>query len=161
MTLSIRRAVPGDAALVDRFVRELADYEHLLHEVEGNEADFDQALFGPNPRVFCDLAEWDGTPVGQALWYYSFSTFSCRHGIYLEDLYVDPGFRGRGIGKALIARLAERCIDEGLSRLSWEVLDWNAPSIAFYQSIGAVARKEWVSNRLTGDALLRLAGRAA
>jgi GNAT superfamily N-acetyltransferase len=161
MTLSIRPAVSGDAPIVVRFVRELAQYENLLHEVEGGEAEFDAALFGPNPRVFCDIAEWDGVPVGQALWFYSFSTFSCRHGIYLEDLYVDPGFRGRGIGKALIARLARRCVDEGLTRLGWEVLDWNAPSIAFYQSIGAVLRKEWLSNRVSGDALKRLAESAA
>jgi len=158
MTLSIRPAVPGDAPLVARFVRDLAEYEQLLHEVEGRDADFDAALFGPNPRVFCEIAEWNGEPAGQALWFYSFSTFSCRHGIYLEDLYVDPALRGRGIGKALMARLAKRCVDEGLSRLSWEVLDWNAPSIAFYESIGAVTRREWLSNRLTGDALKRLAG---
>jgi GNAT superfamily N-acetyltransferase len=160
MTLTIRPAVPGDAGLVHRFVRQLAEYEQLLHEVEGNEADFDQALFGPSPRVFCDIAEWDGVPAGQALWYFTFSTFACRHGIYLEDLFVDPAYRGRGIGKALMQRLAQRCIDEGLARLSWEVLDWNAPSIAFYASIGAVERREWVANRVTGAALRRLAGGA-
>jgi GNAT superfamily N-acetyltransferase len=158
MTLSIRPAVSGDAPLVTRFVRDLAEYEHLLHEVEGGEAEFDAALFGPNPRVFSEIADWDGEPAGQALWFYSFSTFSCRHGIYLEDLYVEPAFRGRGIGRALLACLAKRCVDEGLTRLSWEVLDWNAPSIAFYESIGAVTRREWLSNRLTGDALKRLAG---
>lgn len=160
MSLTIRPAVPGDAPLVYGFVRELADYEKLLHEVEATEADMNAALFGETPRVFGDIAEWDGVPAGQALWFYSFSTFSGRHGIYLEDLYVSPAYRGRGIGKALLQRLAKRCVDEGLRRLTWEVLDWNAPSIAFYHSIGAVSRNEWISNRLSGDALQRLASSA-
>ncbi len=157
MSLTIRPAVSGDAALIFSFVRQLAEYERLLHEVEGSEADFDAALFGDSPRVFCDIAEWDGVPAGQALWFYSFSTFACRHGIFLEDLFVDPIYRGRGIGKALLQGLARRCIDEGLRRLDWQVLDWNAPSIAFYESIGASARREWISERVSGDALKRLA----
>jgi len=158
MTLLIRPAVQDDAGLIYTFVRRLAEYEHLLHEVEGTEADFDAALFGANPRVFCEIAEWDGAPAGQALWYYSFSTFTCRSGLYLEDLFVEPAFRGRGIGKALMQHLARRCVDEGLRRLDWQVLDWNAPSIAFYESIGAEARREWIPKRLSGAALRRLAG---
>jgi GNAT superfamily N-acetyltransferase len=157
VTLTIRPAVPGDAGLVHSFVRQLADYEKLLHEVEGTEADLDAALFGPNPRVFCEIAAWDGVPAGQALWFYSFSTFSCRAGIYLEDLFVDPARRGRGIGRALLRQLAKRCVDEDLKCLDWQVLDWNTPSIAFYESIGAVARREWISKRLSGDALTQLA----
>jgi GNAT superfamily N-acetyltransferase len=161
MTLAIRPAAPGDAGLVFEFVRKLAEYEKLLHEVEVTEADFAAALFGPVPRVFCDIAEWNGAPVGLAVWYYTFSTFSGRAGIFLEDLFVEPLHRGRGIGKALLQHLAKRCVDEGLRRLDWQVLDWNAPSIAFYGSIGAVARDEWLNRRLTGDALRRLASGTA
>ncbi len=157
MTLTLRPARPGDAALVLSFVQKLAEYERLADEVEAVEADFAAALFGDTPRVFCDIAEWNGEAAGFALWFYTFSTFAGRHGIYLEDLYVDPPFRGHGIGKALIVHLARRCIAEGLPRLDWQVLDWNEPSIAFYKSLGAVARPEWISKRVTGDALARLA----
>lgn len=155
--LTIRAARPGDGALVARFVNALAVYEKLEHEAVGTPADFEAALFGLAPRVFADIAEWEGKPVGFALWFYTFSTFEARHGIYLEDLFVDPEARGRGIGKALIAHLAKRCVDEGLPRLDWQVLDWNAPSIAFYDSIGAGARTEWISRRLTGEALAAMA----
>ncbi|MDR3372645.1 MAG: GNAT family N-acetyltransferase [Ancalomicrobiaceae bacterium] len=157
MSLEIRPARPGEAPLVLKFIGKLAEYERLSHEMAASEAALDAALFGPNPRVFCDLAFWEGEPAGFALWFYSFSTFLGEHGIYLEDLFVDVEHRGRGLGKALIIHLARRCVTEGLKRLDWQVLDWNAPSIAFYQSIGAVVRSEWVSNRLSGDALVRLA----
>ena len=156
MTLSIRSARPGEASLVLRFVRELAEYEKLLHEVDATEADLDDALFGENPRVFCDIAEWAGEPVGFALWFYTYSTFRGRHGIWLEDLYVQPEQRGRGIGKALIAQLARRCIDEDLPRLAWWVLNWNEPSRVFYRSIGAKAQDEWTVKRLEGEALAKL-----
>jgi GNAT superfamily N-acetyltransferase len=158
--LSIRAAQPGDGGLVADFVRKLAEYENLSHEAVGTVADFEAALFGPNPRVFADIAAWDGIPVGFALWFYTFSTFQARHGIFLEDLYVEPETRGRGIGKALIAHLARRCIAEGLPRLDWQVLDWNAPSIAFYDKIGATARTDWISRRLEGNALIQMAGGA-
>jgi GNAT superfamily N-acetyltransferase len=115
------------------------------------------ALFTPRPRVFCDLAEWDGAAAGFALWFYNFSTFRGRCGIYLEDLYVRPGQRGRGIGKALLTHLAGRCQAEGLARLEWAVLDWNAPSIGFYESLGALPQSEWTVYRLTGGALQALA----
>ena len=157
MTLSIRPARPGEAALVLGFVRELADYEKLTHEVETTEAMIDDALFGPSPRVFCDIAEWGGTPVGNAIWFLNFSTFSGRPGIYLEDLFVKPAFRGRGIGKGLMVHLAKRCIAEGWTRFEWSVLDWNTPSIEFYKSIGAVLKDEWTICRVNGDALKRLA----
>lgn len=156
MTLSIRSARPGEAGLVLRFVRELAEYEKLLHEVDATEADLDDALFGENPKVFCDIAEWAGEPVGFALWFYTYSTFRGRHGIWLEDLYVQPEQRGRGIGKALIAQLAKRCVDEGLPRLAWWVLNWNEPSRVFYRSIGAKAQDEWTVKRLEGEALAKL-----
>ena len=155
--LSIRPARPGDAGIVFQFVRELAEYEELTHEVEATEAMIDAALFGPNPRVFCDIAEWAGEPVGNALWFLNFSTFSGRSGIYLEDLFVRPAFRGRGIGKGLMAHLARRCVAQGWARFEWSVLDWNAPSIAFYRSIGAQLKDEWTICRVSGEALAKLA----
>src|SRR5215207_10687864 len=109
MALAIRRAQPGEAGLVLSFVRELAEYEKLLHEVEATEAHIDTALFGSNPRLFCEIAEWNNEPVGFAIWFINFSTFSGRSGIYLEDLFVRPAQRGKGIGKALLADLARQC----------------------------------------------------
>jgi GNAT superfamily N-acetyltransferase len=158
MTLSIRPAGPADAGLVLAFIRELAEYERLLHEVEASEADIARDLFGEAPRVFCDIAEIGGQPVGFALWFYTYSTFQGRHGLYLEDLFVRPEARGNGVGKALLARLARRCVDEGLGRLRWWVLNWNEPSIAFYRSLGAGPKDEWTTFGLEGPALERLAG---
>ncbi|QFR33333.1 GNAT family N-acetyltransferase [Ancylobacter sp. TS-1] len=157
MSLALRPARPEDAALILAFVRELADYEKLLHEVEATEDDIARDLFGPNPRVFCDIAEWDGQAAGFALWFYNYSTFRGRHGIYLEDLYVSPAFRGRGIAKALMRNLARRCIAEGLGRFEWWVLDWNEPAIRFYRSIGARPMDAWTVQRVTGEALATLA----
>ena len=155
--LEIRPARPGEAGLVLALVRELADYERLAHEVDATEAMIEAALFGPNPRLFCDLALWDGEPVGLAVWFYNYSSFRGRHGIFLEDLLVRPAYRGRGLGKALFTRLARRCRDEGLARFEWAVLDWNAPSIAFYESLGARAMDQWTIFRLSDEALARLA----
>ena len=157
MSLTIRPATPADPGLIPSFVRALAEYERLLHEVEATEADIAKSLFGPNPRLFCDIAEADGTPVGFAVWFYNYSTFTGRHGIYLEDLFVNPEARGLGAGKALLRRLAQRCRDEDLTRLEWAVLDWNAPSIAFYDSLGASAKTDWITRRLSGEALERMA----
>lgn len=159
MALTIRRAVKGDAALVLDFIKKLADFEMLGHEVEATEAQMDQSLFGDNPRVFCDIAELDGVPAGFALWFYTFSTFQGRHGIWLEDLYVEPSARGNGIGKALLSHLAKRCLDEGLGRLGWWVLNWNEHAIDFYKAQGAVMHDEWTTCRVSGDALKALAGR--
>jgi GNAT superfamily N-acetyltransferase len=125
--------------------------------VEAREADIARDLFGASPRIFCDIAEAGGQPIGFALWFYNYSTFRGRHGVYLEDLYVRPAARGRGAGKALLKRLARRCVDERLSRLEWAVLDWNAPSIGFYDSLGAEALKDWIVRRLSGEALAKLA----
>ena len=138
------------------FIRDLAAYEKLLDDVIATPADIEHALFAPQPRVFCDIAEWDGAPAGFALWFYNFSTFRGRHGIYLEDLFVKPVFRGNGIGKALLVGLAQRAVKEGCARVEWSVLDWNEPSINFYKSLGAVPLDEWTIFRLTGDALQSL-----
>jgi GNAT superfamily N-acetyltransferase len=154
--LSIRPAAPEDTALICAYVRELAEYERLAHEVEATEDDIRAALFGAQPKVFCDLAEWSGAPAGFALWFYTFSTFKGRHGIYLEDLYVRPEFRGRGAGRTLLAGLAQRCARERLGRLEWAVLDWNAPSIAFYERLGARPMSEWNVYRLADEALQAL-----
>ncbi len=153
----VRPAIPADAPLILTLIRELAEYEKLLDEVNTTLADVERLLFGPNPKAFCDIAELDGEPVGQALWFYNLSTFEGRHGIWLEDLYVRPEARGKGAGIALLRRLAQRCRDEGLARLEWVVLDWNAPSIAFYDALKAQTKSEWIIRRLTGEALDTLA----
>ena len=157
MSLTIRAARPGEAGLILEFVRELADYEHLLDHVAASVEDIDGALFGPSPRAFCDIAEWEGEPAGIALWFYNFSSFRGRHGLYLEDLFVRPAFRGKGIATSLMRNLARRCMDEGLGRFEWWVLDWNEPAIKFYRSIGAAPVNEWTVQRVTGDALRALA----
>ncbi|WGS01028.1 GNAT family N-acetyltransferase [Bradyrhizobium sp. ISRA443] len=157
MSLAIRRARPDEAGLVFSLVRELAEYEKLLHEVRASEADIDAALFGPNPRLFCDIAQWNGEPAGFAVWFVNFSTFAGSHGIYLEDLFVRPALRGKGIGKALLVHLAKECLANGWSRLQWAVLDWNAPSIAFYKSLGAELMDEWTICRVSDTALAALA----
>jgi diamine N-acetyltransferase len=155
----VRPARPEDAALIFALVRELAEYEKLLGDVDATEDQLARALFGAEPRVFCDIAEWDGEPCGFALWFMNFSSFRGRHGIYLEDLFVRPSHRGRGIGKALLVNLAGRCVEKGWTRFEWSVLDWNAPSIAFYKSLGASILDEWKICRVTGDALKTLAAR--
>lgn len=155
--LVVRPAVPADAPRILGFILALAEYEKLAHEVVATEADVARDLFGAQPRLFCDIAEADGAPVGFAIWFYNYSTFMGRHGIYLEDLFVAPQARGLGAGKALLRGLAQRCQAEGLTRLEWAVLDWNAPSIAFYDSLGATAKTDWITRRLAGDALKALA----
>ncbi|MGO4524376.1 N-acetyltransferase family protein [Microvirga sp. 2MCAF35] len=157
MSLVIRKAEERDASVIFSFIRELAEYERLAHEVDATQDDIAKALFSESPRVFADIAEWDGEPVGFALWFYNFSTFRGRHGIYLEDLFVRPAFRSKGTGKALLRHLARRCLDEGLTRLEWWVLDWNEPAVRVYRSIGAVPMDEWTVQRMTGEALRRLA----
>jgi len=157
MSLHIRRARPTETGLVLSLIRELAEYEKPLHEVEATEAMIDAALFGDNPLLFCEIAEWDGEPAGFAVWFVNFSTFSGRSGIYVEDLFVRPAYRGKGIGKALLAYLAKLCVEKGWARLQWSVLDWNTPSIAFYKSLGAVMMDEWTVCRVNGPALAALA----
>ena len=155
-SLHIRPAAAADAGLIVRFIAALAAYEKLSHEAKASEADILRDLFGPDPKVFCEIAEWEGEPVGFTLWFYTYSTFQGRHGIWLEDLFVDPAMRGKGIGKALLVNLARRCVAEGLGRFEWWVLDWNEPSIEFYKSQGGVMQDEWTKVRVDGEALLSL-----
>ena len=155
--VQVRVASPADTPLILSFIRDLAEYERLLHAVEATEADIRRDLFGENPRCFCDIAEADGQPVGFALWFYSYSTFRGRAGIHLEDLFVTPAARGLGAGKALLRRLAQRCVEADLGRLEWAVLDWNTPAIEFYDSLEAAALDDWTTRRLYGEALTRLA----
>jgi GNAT superfamily N-acetyltransferase len=157
--IRIRPAQAADVPLVRSFIRELAEYERLLEICEASEEEIAATLFSVHPRAFCDIAEMDGEPAGFALWFYNYSTFRAKHGIYLEDLFVRPQFRGRGIGKALLAHLARRALREGCARFEWAVLNWNEPSIAFYKSLGARAMTEWTSYRVEGEALKRLAAR--
>jgi len=154
----IRPASPGDVAEIHRLVRELADYERSLGQVSGSADDLGRSLFGPRPAVFAHVAEHEGAVAGYALWFLNYSTWTGRHGIYLQDLYVTAAARGRGFGRMLIAELARICVDRGYGRLEWAVLDWNAPAIGFYASLGAVVMDEWEVYRLSGPGLAALAG---
>ena len=153
----IRAAEREDRDLIFSFIRELAEYERLLDQVAATVDDIERALFGADARVFCDIAEFHRAPAGFALWFYNYSTFRGRYGIYLEDLYVRPTFRGRGIGKALLVNLAKRAVTENRARVEWAVLDWNEPSIAFYKSLGAKPSDGWTVFRLSDEALGDLA----
>ncbi len=155
--LIIRAAVASDVPLILSLVRELADYEKSPDSVLATEADLRRDGFGPSPRFECLIAEWNGEPAGFALFFYSYSTWDGHAGIYLEDLFVCPIFRGNGIGKALFQRLADRAVKEDLTRIGWTVLDWNTPAIDFYKSIGAVHTAEWQKMRLSGEALKAVA----
>ncbi|HEV7268178.1 MAG TPA: GNAT family N-acetyltransferase [Falsiroseomonas sp.] len=157
--LRLRDAGREDLRLVLRFIHALAEYERLAHEVRADEATLARFLFVEPRRAEALIAEWDGEPVGFAVWYYSFSTFLGRPSLYIEDVFVDPAMRGRGVGKAIFAHLAARAIRLGCGRMEWSVLDWNAPSIAFYRSLEAKPREGWTLQQLTGDALAALAAR--
>ena len=157
----IRPAHPDDVPVIVRLVRELAEYEQALEQVEMTQEQLRVALFPEEggPATFAHVAEVDGEVVGVALWFLSFSTWTGTHGIWLEDLYVSPAHRGLGLGQELLRTLAGVCVDRGYHRLEWWVLDWNAPSIGFYESIGAVAQDEWTRFRLDGPALATHASR--
>jgi len=157
--LTIRPAEPRDCALLLSLVLELAAYERQADEVTATEADLLRAGFGPTPRFEACLAEWDGAPAGFALWFYNFSTWNGRHGLYLEDLFVRPALRGKGIGKALLVHLARLAEAQGCGRYQWQVLDWNTPSIQFYEALGARRLPEWLTMRVEGAALSALARR--
>jgi GNAT superfamily N-acetyltransferase len=154
----IRPAVEADAPLIVRFVRGLAEYERLLHECEATEDRVRDTLFGPRPDAEVLIAEVGGAPAGFALFFHNYSTFLARRGLYLEDLFVLPEHRGAGVGRALLAHLARVAVERDCGRLEWSVLDWNAPAIRFYESLGAAAMDDWTVYRVTGDALRRLAG---
>ena len=153
----IRPATPADIPTILRFIHELASYERAADAVVATEADLLRDGWGPTPRFTALIADFDGEPAGFALYFTSYSTWRGHHGIRLEDLYVTPTLRGKGIGKALLARLARIAIDEGCPRLEWDVLDWNVPAIAVYESIGAKILTEWRIMRLAGDPLQALA----
>jgi len=155
--LILREAVPGDEAVVLRFVRDLAEYERLVHLVRATEADLRASLFGAPPRAHALIAEFQGTPAGFALWFYCFSTFEGRASLYVEDVFVEPAHRGRGIGFAIFRDLARRAVAERCARMDWSVLDWNQPAIDFYHRIGARPVRGWTVQRLTGEALAALA----
>jgi GNAT superfamily N-acetyltransferase len=152
----VRAAQAGDVPVIYRLIRDLARYERSPSSVTGTGDDLRRALFGEHPAVFAHVADHDGRVVGFALWFLNYSTWTGKHGIYLEDLYVEPEARGHGYGKALLSELARICVDRGYERLEWVVLDWNTPSIGFYKSLGAQAMDEWTGWRLAGPALRAL-----
>lgn len=158
MTITIRPATLGDVPLIASLIRALAEYEKLAHEVRFDEAVLREKLFGPRPYAEVVIGEIDGVPQGFALFFHNFSTFEGKPGIYLEDLFVQPQARGSGLGKALLAHLAALAVERDCARLEWSVLDWNAPSIGFYKSLGARAMDEWTVMRVDGAALAQLAG---
>jgi GNAT superfamily N-acetyltransferase len=156
--LVIRKAEPRDVPQILAFVRRLAEYEQLPHEVVATEEDLLRDGFGEAPaRYFCLMAEWEGAPAGFAFYFHTYSTWLGRWGMYLEDIFVLPELRGRGIGKALLVELARIAVKERCGRVNWQVLDWNAPAIEFYRGLGAKMLTEWETFRLTGEALERLA----
>jgi GNAT superfamily N-acetyltransferase len=155
--LNIRPTTESDVPLILQFIRDLAEYEKLPHEVVATEATLRAELFGTKPAAECVIAEYDGEAVGFALYFHNFSSFVGRRGLYLEDLYVKPELRGKGIGKALLIHLAQLAKARNCGRFEWSVLDWNEPSINFYLSLGAQPMNEWTVYRITGDSLDQLA----
>ena len=157
LPIAIRQASISDISLILSLIRELAEYEKLAHEVVATEEILAQSLFGENPKAFAVIAEAQGKSAGFALYFYNFSTFLGQPGLYVEDLYVKPEFRGQGIGKQLLRHLAQKTVAERCGRLEWCVLDWNEPALEFYRSLGAVPMDEWTVYRLAGAALAKIA----
>lgn len=157
MQLKIRDAVQADLPKILQFIKDLAEYEKAPNEVVLSISDLEQSLFGVNPQVYCLIAELENEVTGFAVWHLNYSTWLGKHGIYLEDLYVDPKYRGQGHGKALLRKLAQICVERGYKRLQWWVLDWNQSAIDFYKSIGAEPMDQWTVFRVSGSSLEKLA----
>ena len=157
--LSIRNATAADVSLILEFIRGLAEYERAPKEAVATEADLLRDGFGPVPRFRVVIAEWQGQPAAFAFFFFNYSTWKGRPGLYLEDLFVRPEYRGRGIGRALLVHLAKVAVEENCGRFDWQVLDWNTPAIDFYKSLGAKLLKEWQTMRVEDEALKRLAGK--
>ncbi|NCX76641.1 MAG: GNAT family N-acetyltransferase [Actinobacteria bacterium] len=154
--MKIRPARKDEASIILQLIKDLAEYEKAPDEVKAGEKEIIETVFADNPKVFCDLVEVDGDIAGMAIWFLNYSTWQGKHGIYLEDLYVKPEYRGRGYGKALLQHLAGICNERGYGRFQWWVLDWNSPAIEFYRSLGAEAMSEWTVYRVSGLPLRRL-----
>lgn len=154
--MKIRPARQEEVGVVLQLIHDLAVYEKAPNEVEATEKELLETIFSSDPKVFCDLVEVDGEIAGMAIWFLNYSTWQGKHGIYLEDLFIKPEFRGRGYGKALLKHLAKICDEKGYGRFQWWVLDWNSPAIEFYRSLGAVAMDEWTVYRVSGQALKEL-----
>lgn len=155
--MNIRPAKTTDIDEILALIYELALYEKAPEEAKATKSQIMESFFSDNPKVFCEIVEVDGEIAGLAIWFLNYSTWQGKHGIYLEDLFIRPQFRGRGFGKSVLKHLAQICIDRGYGRFQWWVLDWNTPSIEFYKALGAVAMDEWTVYRVTGDALTELA----
>ncbi|MCW8107857.1 GNAT family N-acetyltransferase [Alteromonas ponticola] len=153
MTLSIRPATAEDAGIVHQFITELAIFEKAEDEVEASVDDIKKSLFSTTATAHCIICENDGIPIGFAVYFYNYSTWQGKNGVYLEDLYVTPDARGKGAGKALLKHLAKHAVDNDCGRFEWSVLDWNQPAIDFYESFGAKAKSEWLGYRLSGEEL--------
>jgi GNAT superfamily N-acetyltransferase len=157
--MRIRQAVSEDVSTVHQLIRDLALYERALEMARATPEQLRESFFSDSPNVFCDLVETDeGEVAGFAVWFLNYSTWTGTHGIFLEDLFIKPEFRGRGFGKALLVHLAQECVSKGYHRLKWSVLDWNQPSIDFYRSLGAESLDDWTEFRLTDESLSQLAG---
>jgi GNAT superfamily N-acetyltransferase len=155
--MNIRPAKTTDIDEILALIYELALYEKAPEEAKATKSHIMESFFSDNPKVFCEIVEVDGEIAGLAIWFLNYSTWQGKHGIYLEDLFIRPQFRGRGFGKSVLKHLAQICVDRGYGRFQWWVLDWNTPSIEFYKALGAVAMDEWTVYRVTGDALTELA----
>jgi GNAT superfamily N-acetyltransferase len=158
--LSIRKATADDIPLILDLIRELAEYERMPDEVNATPEDLLRDGFCGQPRFYVEIAEWNGQPAGFALWFFNYSTWQGRPGLYLEDLFVRPPFRKKGVGKALLTYLAKVAVEKGCGRYQWQVLDWNTPAILFYESLGAQTMKEWLTMRVSGEALRELGARS-
>ena len=151
--MHIRSARSEESTVILQLIKDLAEYEKAPDQVEATESDLKATIFGKEPKVFCDVVEVDGEIAGMAIWFLNYSTWQGKHGIYLEDLFIKPEYRGRGYGKALLVHLAKLCEKKGFGRFQWWVLDWNSPAIEFYRSLGAEAMDEWTVYRVSGKAL--------